>query len=169
VSHDMAQQKCGAGQARGRVRVGRSTSHQRRPGTLLKRVIRLLAFAAIIGSCPAVVSARAQPRDSANAMPQMSASDRVVIERNELLRSIVDDDPALVRRVLDALGKADDAQTRSDFRQEAPPRALGSVEGTFDRSKNPDLDRLERSSPEAMNDLFQLLKQASARRQRPAR
>jgi hypothetical protein len=106
----------------------------------------------------------------AEAAAGFSAADRAVIERNEMLRSIVDVEPALVRRVLDALARIDTVQTRSELRQERPraTRRPVAAERPFDEAKNPDLDRLDRSSPEAMNDLFQLLKQAASR-PRPSR
>ena len=114
--------------------------------------------------------AGAQLRAWAESAAEFSAADRAVIERNEMLRSIVDVEPALVRRVLDALARIDAVQTRSELQQERPraTRKPASTERPFDEAKNPDLERLDRSSPEAMNDLFQLLKQAASR-PRPSR
>jgi len=92
----------------------------------------------------------AQQRGSTSATPEFSAVDRAIIARNKSLERLVDRDPALVRRVLDALKEAGDLQTR------------GALERPSD---DPDLDRAE-ASPEASNDLFQLLKQV---RPRPSR
>ena len=110
--------------------------------------------------------ARAQLRGSTDAPPVFSAAERVVIARNEMLRSVVEEEPRLVRRVLDALAAIDDVQTRGAL---MPGDAQAAPGRPAVPSNNPDLDRLERASPEAMNDLFQLLKQAGNRRQRPSR
>jgi uncharacterized membrane protein len=137
-----------------------------RAGALLNGCAERLVIALIIAACVMMAPARAQLRGAAEAPPQFSAADRAVIERNEMLRSIIEVEPALVRRVLDTLARTQDVQTPRDIRRETPRIAPRSPEPLLDRTKNPDLDRLERSSPEAMNDLFQLLKQASARRPR---
>lgn len=87
-----------------------------------------------------------------------SSAERTVIERNVAMMSIVNDHPKVVRRLLDALADLDvETKTtshsrRSDTPAERPPKA-------FDPEKNPDVDTLQRASPEAVHDLFQLLKQ----------
>jgi hypothetical protein len=108
----------------------------------------------------AIGDACAQQRGLTSTAPQFSSADRAVIARNELLAYLVDQNPILVRRALDALKELGDMQTR----------------GALERpSKNPDVDRLIQTppetfaSPEAANDLFQLLKQASRSRPQPAR
>jgi hypothetical protein len=113
--------------------------------------------------------ARAQLRGSTDAPPVFSAAERVLIARNEMLRSVVEEEPRLVRRVLDALAAIDDVQTRGALMPGDAQAAPGRPGRPAVPSNNPDLDRLERASPEAMNDLFQLLKQAGNRRQRPSR
>jgi hypothetical protein len=126
----------------------------------------MLALAATVTmSAPA----RAQLRGSTDSVPPFTAADRIVIERNEMLRSIADTHPALVRRALNALAALDDVQPRGALMPTEPQPAPRSPGNSTPASRNPDLDRLERSSPEAMNDLFQLLKQAGARRPRPSR
>jgi|SRR6516165_8382728 len=117
-------------------------------------------FAIITIAVGDVSDVRAQQRGLTSTAPQFSESDRAVIARNELLADLVDRNPILVRRTLDALKELGDMQTR------------GALERA---SKNPDVDRLIRTpaetfaSPEAANDLFQLLKQASRSRPQPAR
>ncbi|PWT89666.1 MAG: hypothetical protein C5B56_06715 [Proteobacteria bacterium] len=110
----------------------------------------LLAASVILADGPAAAQA---PRTSGQVF---SASERQIIDRNELLAAAVTRDPQLVRRALDAIAALDEmragavAEDREGKREPAP--------------KNPDLDRLERASPEAVNDLFQLLKQAGRTR-----
>ncbi len=112
----------------------------------------------LLGSLSVVATASAQ----SPAAPVFSATDRQIIARNALLSGAVKNEPAVVRRALDALAKLDEGQMRAGVMLE------GSKAGTTPQkrpgeppSKNPDLDRLERASPEALDDLFQLLKQAS--------
>jgi hypothetical protein len=95
------------------------------------------------------------------AQPGFTDSDLVIIHRNAALSAIVDRNPALVRRVLDAIASAQaDAMSRAGARsgRDARPKRY---ELTPDPARNPDLDQLDRSSPEAAHDLFQLIKQAS--------
>ena len=130
----------------------RATMNRSKEDVSMKWLIILVAVLAFaMGD-----DARAQQRDTTPATPQFSAADRAVIARNELLARIVDSDPALVRRALDLLDKLDEMPTR----------------GPLEPSDNPDLDRLSQAppgalnaSPEAVNDLFQLLKKAG----RPSR
>jgi hypothetical protein len=113
--------------------------------------------------------ARAQPGGSNNTAPPFTQAEKAVIARNAILRSVVDQDPALVRRVLDALA-ASEMQTRSALVGGGQPAtAPVQPDSSAEPSDNPDLDRLERSSPEALNDLFQLLKQAARIRSQPSR
>jgi hypothetical protein len=130
--------------------------------------MRWLAIPLLLASFAISDPALAQLRGSVDVPPQFSAADRAVIARNELLRSVVEQDPALVRRALDALANLDDAQARTDMSSSSSPAAPSTSQPPSAPSSNPDLDRLDRASPEAMNDLFQLLKQA-ARGQRPSR
>jgi hypothetical protein len=87
-----------------------------------------------------------------------SNAERIVIERNVAMMSIVNDHPKIVRRLLNALAdlnagtETTNRSRRSDTPAERSPKA-------FDPEKNPDVDTLQRASPEAVHDLFQLLKQ----------
>ena len=130
--------------------------------------MRRLAIVMTLAALAMVGPARAQLRGSTDAPPVFSSADQAVIARNKLLASIVEQEPRLVRRALDALA-ADEVQTRTDLRPGSPRADQGRPGRPAEDSDNPDLDRLERSSPEAMNDLFQLLKQAGARRQKQSR
>lgn len=109
----------------------------------------------------------------ASAAPRpFTIAEEAIIERNEALRSIYETDPALVRRVLDALkspAKSRDKQ-RNVFGPKVPggqpPGPIDPSEpgAEFDPATNPDLAILQRGSPEAAHDLFQLLKKASGRK-----
>jgi hypothetical protein len=109
----------------------------------------------------------------ASAAPRpFTIAEEAIIDRNETLRSLYQTDPALVRRVLDAIksrGQSKDRQ-RDVFGPGAPgnagsdPRDLSQAEATFDPATNPDLAIFQRASPEAAHDLFQLLKKASGRK-----
>jgi hypothetical protein len=131
--------------------------------------MKWLAIVMTVAALAMVDPARAQLRGSTDAPPMFSAADQAVIARNKLLASIVEQEPRLVRRALDALAAVDDVQTRTDLRPGSPRADQGRPGRPSEKSDNPDLDRLERASPEAMNDLFQLLKQAGARRQKQSR
>jgi hypothetical protein len=130
--------------------------------------MRWLAIVMTLAALAMGDPARAQLRGSTDAPPVFSVADQVVIARNKLLASIVEQEPRLVRRALDALA-ADEVQARTDLRPGSPRADQGRPGRPPEKSDNPDLDRLERSSPEAMNDLFQLLKQAGARRPKQSR
>lgn len=106
----------------------------------------------LLGALAGAAGAQAPP----GAPPGFSPAEQKVIARNALLRSAVQSDPALVRRALDALAKLDEGQMRAGGMIESGKTAQPKRTTT----PNPDLDRLERASPEALDDLFQLLKQA---------
>jgi hypothetical protein len=125
---------------------------------------RWLAVPALLASLTMTDMADAELRGLPDGSPAFSDADRAVIARNKLLSSIVQQEPWLVRRVLDALA--------SNGMRADPPRDTKGGLSDPDRpgpSDNPDLDRLQHASPEAINDLFQLLKQASGGKPRPAR
>lgn len=119
-----------------------------------------------------LLCASAMPLQHASAAPRpFTIAEEAIIERNEALRLVYETDPALVRRVLDALksrGQSKDKQ-RDVFGPGAPgdqragrhdPAQPGEA---FDPGANPDLAIFQRGSPEAAHDLFQLLKKAKAR------
>jgi hypothetical protein len=93
------------------------------------------------------------------APPEFTVEEQSVIHRNVALDQLVQRDPWLVRRALDEISKSN-AEASPDFsdrtavrhRYERPPQP----------ERNPDLDHLGRSSPEAAHDLFLLIKKAAA-------
>jgi hypothetical protein len=97
--------------------------------------MRWLAIPLLLASFAISDPALAQLRGSAEAF---SAADRAVIARNELLRSAVEKDPALVRRVLDALANLDDAQARTDMRSSSSPAAPSTSRPPDEPSSNPE-------------------------------
>jgi hypothetical protein len=63
-----------------------------------------LIAAVLILSQVAGSSANAEPRDNA-ASPQFSAAETRTVGRNELLRELIETDPWLVRKILDAVAE----------------------------------------------------------------
>ena len=108
----------------------------------MSKLLKLAAAALLV--LAAEGSARADLVGPPDAPPAFDAKDTQIIDRNATLRSLKETDPWLVRRTLDALAKAP-----------APANA-----STTAGDPDPDLERL-RTSPEALNDLFQVFKAAS--------
>lgn len=79
--------------------------------------------------------------------PSFTGEELRIIERNAALGAIVSEDPWIVRNIIDAL--------RAE-------REAGRLPSTDLDSANPDLDGLERSSPQGAHDLLQLLKRVGA-------
>jgi hypothetical protein len=107
-----------------------------------------------------VASACAEPSHGGKR-PVFTVQDQAVIERNATVKGLVDRDPWLVRRILDAIAAAEPLPAPG-----AGPSARSAIvsDQTPAPTRNPDLDHLERSSPEAAHDLFQLIKKASGNR-----
>jgi hypothetical protein len=107
-----------------------------------------------------LVGVRASP-------PTFSREESQIIERNAALSKAVKADPWIVRRLFDAAAPQPGPSVQSvqpdDDKQAAPPLE------ELDPASNPDLPRLQRVSPEAVNDLFQLLKLAGAKQQEKKR
>jgi hypothetical protein len=74
-----------------------------------------------------------------------------------LLTALIQDNPWAVRRVLDALAAV---STTPDSTGKHAVGSAAPVDVTIDPLANPDLDQLQRVSPEALLDLFKLLKEA---------
>lgn len=113
---------------------------------------------------PAAAELRAIPE----APPVFSATETAVVARNAILSGLIQNDPWAVRRLLDSMaaiaaGTAPYGLPRSGAQPEGAPNAGISL----DPKTDPDLDRLQRSSPEAVLDLFQLLKQAGEKKPPP--
>jgi hypothetical protein len=89
----------------------------------------------------------------AEADRPLTPPERAIVARNASLAAL--DDQALVRRALEALGTAAASAPRSGL--------PGDLFGPFDPAADPDLAILQRASPEAAHDLFQLIKKASAK------
>jgi hypothetical protein len=87
----------------------------------------LIAAVLVLSQVAAPVAA--QPRDNA-ASPQFSAAETQTVNRNELLRALIDTDPWLVREILDAVAGRD-AKNSEEFLAQA-------LDG-IDRATNPDI------------------------------
>ena len=113
----------------------------------MSKLLKLAAAALLVLAVDG--HARADLVGHPDAPPTFDAKDAQIIERNATLRELKDTDPWLVRRTLDALAKTPAAATASQRPGSNDP--------------DPDLDRL-RTSPEALNDLFQVFKAAAKQR-----
>jgi hypothetical protein len=83
-----------------------------------------------------------------SSSPSFTQEEQVIIDRNPSLLEASRSNPWIVRRILDALEKVTPGV------DDKPSPTSG------DNRPDPDLDRMQRASPEAVHDLFQLLKQA---------
>lgn len=82
--------------------------------------------------------------------PTFTPEEQMTINRNPSLREASKSNPWVVRRILDAL-----ENTASSGIDNKSPAASSDGNET-----DQDIDRMRRASPEAVHDLFQLLKQA---------
>ena len=111
----------------------------------------VIALAAL--SEPAVAELRGSPEGP----PVFTAAEVAVITRNAVLSALIQDNPWAVRRVLDALAAV---STTPNSGSKRPVGSAAPADATIDPLANPDLDQLQRVSPEALLDLFRLLKEA---------
>ena len=107
----------------------------------------------------------AELRGTPEGPPVFTAAEVAVITRNALLSTLVEDNAWAVRRLLDAMtGMAPSAGGKP---LSGAPGNGAAIDGKsdltapFDPRSNPDLDQLQRTSPEAVLDLFRILKQAA--------
>jgi hypothetical protein len=127
----------------------------------------LIALAAL--SEPVAAELRGSPEEP----PVFTAAEVAIIARNAVLSSLVQDNPWLVRHLLDALATA----ARVNAAANPPPGGGAKVgpgaaapdTGKIDPRANPDLDELQRTSPEGALDLFRILKQAAPDKPPPKR
>jgi hypothetical protein len=138
--------------------------------------MRKFMNALIAVSALSVLVATSQPGVAAadGHAPQFTQDDRTIIQRNELLRRSLKAHPETVRQILDLIL----AHSGADQAPAAPTGAGGEKlpgdseadRPAFDPKRNPDLDHLSGSSPEATHDLFQLLKKVgSTSKPRPSK
>lgn len=112
----------------------------------------------------------AEAAPAAGASARFTLSEEVIIARNDALTALLPLDPDGVRKILDALEAARRApgQERPGTPgMPGPSRdVLGGAVGEtirIDPARNPDLNQLlQRASPEAAYDLFQILKRVGS-------
>lgn len=95
---------------------------------------------------PAFADLQGVPIDA----PEFTHEETIIIERNATLLEVSKTNPWIVRQLFDTVEKTQSGQS------ETSP----SPSDSNDNATDPDLDRMQRASPEAAHDLFQLLKQA---------
>jgi ribonuclease D len=88
--------------------------------------------------------------------------ERAIILRNEVLARLAKTNPGAVHQVVAKIMSTKRENTVGDLAD-----ATNSTSRELDAKKNPDLDQLLRSSPEASHDLFLLLKQAAVSKGKP--
>lgn len=109
----------------------------------------------------------AQTQPPATGEQTFTASETALIARNATLAKAVQHDPALVRRVLNETsqdGAAKDNAPKDNAMTRRMMPASPTTKPLFDGKADPDLSRIERASPEALHDLFQLLKETAAKK-----
>lgn len=92
-----------------------------------------------------------------------SGHEEVLIDRNEVLSKMRREDPESLRQILDLIASPPAAPNPP--RPTAKPRIMPfpqREEPAFDPTENPDLVLLQRSSPEAVYELLQILKRVGA-------
>jgi hypothetical protein len=99
-------------------------------------------------------SAAAEPRNDSSS-PQFSAAEIRTVDRNELLRALIEADPGLVRDILDAV-----AQRNVKNSNAFVARALDGI----DRAKNPDIVSATRTA-RASIEWIDLLRRARAEKE----
>jgi hypothetical protein len=133
------------------------------PLTPMAEAMTIVRTAILLIVCAMLQPAFAAPRP-------FTIAEEAIIERNEALRSAYQADPALVRRVLNAMKSRD--RNKDKQRDVFGPATPGTPGGDMpvqpgeeiDPGANPDLAIFQRGSPEAAHDLFQLLKKAAGRK-----
>ncbi len=96
---------------------------------------------------------------TATRLPSLTIDDRAIIERNEILGRLGKTNPQILRRVLDMITTLR-PDTTTSTQGPHPGDTRNSRPIIIDSRKNPDVERLLGSSPEARYDLLQLLKRA---------
>jgi hypothetical protein len=124
--------------------------------------MKSLRIAVLLCACALPLHASAAPRP-------FTIAEEAIIDRNDALRAVYETDPALVRRVLNALKSP--LQHKDKQRDVFGPKVPGGQDSgpsqpgaEIDPATNPDLAILQRGSPEAAHELFQLLKKAKGRK-----
>ena len=113
----------------------------------LKSTIALMLLLAMADGVQADLRGTAIP-------PTFTQEEMEIIRRNVALAAVVAEDPWLVRQFLDGL-----IASRKDGAARQKQKPSGAA------TENPDLEGLERASPEALHDLIQRLKQAAGNSQ----
>lgn len=121
---------------------------------MTRRDLMIIAAMLAVMADPATAELRGVPKGA----PNFTKDELLIISRNQALSQVVKVDPWVVRRLLDTLDESDERRSMSNRAAEplGPTRQPPEI---FDPNANPDAERLQRASPEAVHDLFQLIKQ----------
>jgi hypothetical protein len=125
------------------------------------------AFAILLLCLIPMAQVAAETNLSPSAISGFNLAEEVVIARNDLLSELLGQDPQAVRKIMNAIGEmkkqaAPDPQPNTKYRNVLRDQS-GKEELPIDPHRNPDLNLyLQRASPEAAYDLFQILKRVGA-------
>jgi len=86
--------------------------------------------------------------------PSFSKSELSIINRNQTLRSLMENDPKAARQALDVM-------QRNHIEARSGASSQDDLQSRDELTADPDLDELERSNPEAARDLFLLIKRVA--------
>jgi hypothetical protein len=102
---------------------------------------------------------RAELQSISKRVPEFTNDEWTVITRNAALSEVVKENPWIVRNLLDSIDPQRNLKggEKTQVPSEGPP-------DSFNPKENPDADSLQRASPEAVHDLFQLLKLAAEKK-----
>jgi hypothetical protein len=119
-----------------------------------RKQLMTIAVAIAMMADPGLAELQRAPKTA----PTFTKDELAIITRNVALSEVVKNDPWVVRKLLDAIHPGHPPVStqamEAPLSPEPPP-------DSFDPNENPDVARLQRVSPEAVHDLFQLLKQAA--------
>jgi hypothetical protein len=121
-----------------------------------------LVVASLLFQYP-VVYAQTRP-----PLPPLTTENQATVARNEILAKLAKTHPTILRKILGMIAVLNsDTRMNGSADRQGPdePKSAAAAENhretiAINSAKNPDLNRLYGSSPEARYDLLQLLKQA---------
>lgn len=122
-------------------------------------MLRIVQSAILAAALVLSAAAWGQPNNNMHGAPRFTLAEESIIARNDALAEMLAIDPAGVRKIVAAILVAKQQTAKQSVPTRDRRRDAGAVH--IDPLRNPDLDVLQRASPEAAHDLFQLIKRAA--------